>query len=173
VTRGPSTSRGEREGRLLNGLVYLGLVAWVLSLVTSCPFVLVFLGLLAGVLFLSGVGLAWLTLWAECKDSRLGQFGIASLFFLAVFVAAFFGTVRWIVTRIPASMGAPPDTAGVFITVTVICLVTAASLVPVVLGMTEALLWSAVWLLKQPPVRHWLVTQRKTRLHKGGRQEGR
>jgi uncharacterized membrane protein len=131
--------------RLLVGLGWLAIVASVVSAATAIPFPRVFAVILAYALICSGLGLAWLTLWAERKDSRLGQFTIGSLLFLTVFVAIFFGGVRWIVALSPFR-----DKFGSILLPSLVAVVCSVS---PVLGMTEALLWLAVWCIKRRPPR--------------------
>jgi hypothetical protein len=146
----------------LAGLLYLALVAGIFCLITGSPFPLVFAAVVAGSLFCGGLGLAWITLWAVRKDARLGQFTVGSLLFLMVFVAIFFGMVRWLATRIAEQDGAPDDLF-MFAWFTVMCLVLTGVAIPLVLRMTEAVLWAAVWLVRRPAVRHWLAARRKAR----------
>jgi hypothetical protein len=148
-----------RWARFLAGIASLAYVAGVVSSMTSSSFPGVFVCVLAGALVCSGLMLAWLTLWASRRDSRVGQFGIGSLLFLSVFVAMFFSAARWIITASSAQIGWSADRWEPFAFVTIGGLVVVAVLTPFVLGMTEAILWAVVWLIRQrqtdinPPLR--------------------
>jgi len=97
-------------------------VAHLFNVGTYSPFPLAFAAVLGGFFICAGLGLWWLTLWARQKNARAGQFGVGSLFFLTVFAAIFFGTVRWVVVQ-PSPQLSHPDSVGFFCTVALICLV--------------------------------------------------
>jgi hypothetical protein len=156
----PPRTRSELWFRFLAGLAWLAFVAFALAVATSASYPLVFAGVLGGVVVCSSLGLTWLTLWARRKDSRLGQFGIGSLLFLTVYAALFFGTVRWILVRFAAQANRSPNSGEAFLIVAAICLVVAIVSVPVVLAMTEAVLWAAVWLARRAPIRRLQRTRR-------------
>jgi hypothetical protein len=52
---------------------------------------------------------------------------------------------------------------GDFVIVGVICLVLAAGAIPFVVAVADSLVWLAVWLVRRPRVRRWLLTRRSTR----------
>lgn len=128
-------------------------MASVISHVTSSRFPWVFASVLGGALLCSGLVLTWLTLWASRPDSRLGQFGIGSFLFLGVFVALFFGTVRWIVIESSKQAGWSAHHWEPFVVVTIVGLAVVVILTPIMLGMTEAVLWAMVWLIRRLPIR--------------------
>ena len=141
--------------RFLAGLAYTAFIANFFSACTDCTYPFAFAAVLGIFFVCGGLGLWWLTLWARQKDARRGQFGIGSLLFLTVFVAMFFGIVRWIVVR-SSQQWPQADSIGVFCIVAVICLLLACLSIPFVLCMGEAVLWAAVWFVKQPQVRRLL-----------------
>ncbi len=153
-------SRLDRWSGFLTGVAWTAAVAIVLSLNTQCAFPLAFAAVLGGFLVCGGLGLWWLTLWARQKNGRLGQFGVGSLLFLMVYAAIFFGTVRWIVVR-ASTQWRGADSVGLFCVVALICLLVALISVRFVLGMSEAVLWAAVWLVNRPQVRRWIRGWRK------------
>ena len=53
------------------------------------------------------------------------------------------------------------DSVGLFCGFALICLPVALVSIPFALGMMEAVLWTAVGLVKRPPVRRWILGQRK------------
>ncbi len=137
--------------RLLVGLAYFALVAAFLSLATRANFLIVYPMLLGGVALSAAIGLAWLALWARWADSRLGQFQIGSLFFLMAEGALLLGAIRWTATHLPpAAIANPEDQIALFAVVGAVWLVVAGFGLPLTLCMAEAVLWSAVWLIKQP-----------------------
>jgi len=150
-----------RMVRLLFGIGYLALVSLGLSEIFRYPFAWVFLGVVVGALSLSALALTWATLWARRRDSRLGQFGIASLFFLTVFVAVFFAAVRWITDRIAtdAPRGVGGDT--LFGSVAITCLMVTLFAIPLMIGVIEALLWTGVWVIRRPWMQRWLAVRRR------------
>ncbi|MBN2474919.1 MAG: hypothetical protein JXB62_09955 [Pirellulales bacterium] len=155
------TSRRRLLGQLLIGLAYLALVAAMLRSTTGHSFLVVLPAVIGGALFCSGLALAWLTLWAVRNDGRLGQFGLGSLFFLTVFAALYFGLVRWLVVAVERGSAARTGDGGRFLSTAVLCLVVVLTSVPFVLGMTESLLWLAVWIVRRRPVRKLLARKRR------------
>jgi hypothetical protein len=137
------------------GLGYLAVVALAVTAMTEAPYLLVFPGLVAGALFCGNLVLLWMTLWARRKDSRLGQFTIGSMLFLMTFTAFFFGFVRWLTTRALQRWPSPNATEP-FVVIAIMCLVLTFVSVPFVVGMTDAVLWAAVWCIRRPRVRRWL-----------------
>jgi uncharacterized membrane protein YidH (DUF202 family) len=111
-------------------------------------------------LFLCGLALAWLTLWGERRDSRLGQFGVGSLLFLAVYIAMYCGVVRWVWTTESERAGSDPQDYVALGAIAAVCLVVGLVGIPFLVRMTEALLWGAVWLLNHP----WVRSRRRARL---------
>ena len=151
------TSRTRLWLRLLAGLLYLSLVSAILSDVTGHHFLPVLVGVIAGALFCSSLALVWLTLWAVRRDSRLGQFGIGSLFFLTLFVAMYFGLVRWLVVALESNQGPPEGAQSLFVRLAIFSLGPMLFSIPFVLGVTESLLWLAVWVLRRRPIRRLLA----------------
>jgi hypothetical protein len=146
--------------RFLGGLCYLAFVAFVLSAVTTVAFGPMFLAVLAGAAFCTGLALFWMTRWAMREDGRPRQFSLGSLFFLTTFVAIYLAAVRWLVVNLrwPSSSGPPAadEQSRLFIGVGIGCLFLAAISIPIVLGMAEALVWFGVWLVRRPVLRRWL-----------------
>ena len=158
----PPTSRARLWRRFFAGLLCLGVVALFLSEATGHRFLVVLVAVVGGALIWSSLGLVWLTLWALRKDSRLGQFGLGSLFFLTLFVALYLGLVRWTVVAIEQNSAWPVDNDGLFVSVAVAWLFALIVAAPFVLGMTESLLWFVVWILRRRPI-GWLLGKRRTR----------
>ncbi len=153
------TSRGRLWTQLLPGVGYLAMLAGVIGEVTDSPFLLVFAAVAFGAVSLCALTLVWITLWALRDNSRLGQFGIASILFLTVFVAVFFGVIRWLVDN---SGFLSEDRQGIqtFASVGVVCLLVAVLAIPFLLLMTESLLWASVWLVRRDWIRRWLSRRR-------------
>jgi hypothetical protein len=149
--------------QFLAAVGYLAPMAYILSGVTEAGFLWTFVAVVAGALLCSGVGLVWLTLWAELEDGRLGQFGVGSLLFAAFYAAMFFGLVRWVCTSLPHAERTSLSEAALFIMVAIPCLISALVGVYFVLPLTESLLWAAVWMLRRPRVRRFLGRWRRRR----------
>jgi hypothetical protein len=146
------SSRRRLWFRFVAGLAYSALVAFPLCLATQCAFPLVLASVVGVFLVCGGLGVWWMTLWARQKDARLGQFTVGSMLFLMVYVAIFFGTLRWTVDRVSLQFPRSDDAdilRWVFVMWPLLALVSAR----IVLHMTEAVLWVAVWLVKRPRVR--------------------
>ena len=152
----PPTSRARLWLQFFLGLLYLGVVAGLLSIATWHPFVVVLVAVIGGALSCSILALTWLTLWAVRRDSRIGQYGIGSLLFLTVFVALYFGLVRWTADAIGQNPHVQVSREEVLTSVALMCLCASILAVPFVLGMTESLLWFAVWVLRRRPVQRLL-----------------
>ena len=142
--------------RFLGGLCYLALVAVLLSGVTTVAFWPMFLAVLAGAAFCTGLALFWLTRWAVREDGRPRQFSLGSLFFLTTFVAIYCAVVRWLVVNSWPRLSSPPPAGEQFLWVGIGCLFLAAISIPIVFGMAESLVWFGVWLVRHPRVRRWL-----------------
>jgi hypothetical protein len=132
-----------------------------------------FLGVLAFAALGSCLAIVWLTLWAVRDRSRLGQFTVGSLLFLAIFVAMFFGAARYLADQAsrsvhhePSSWQAAEHGAGVespgvrgnaptseFV---LLCLVLAALAVPFLLRMSDSVVWFFAWLVRRRCLRRWL-----------------
>src|SRR6185437_7715677 len=82
--------------RFFGGIVWFGFLAWLVSMSTRTPFRAVFVVVSGGEILTACLALAWLTLWAERRNSVAGQFTIGSLLFATCFAAIFFAAVRWI-----------------------------------------------------------------------------
>ncbi len=155
------SSRSRLWCRFFAGLSYLALISWVLCAVTERHFLTVFAAVVFGSLFCSGLALAWMTLWAVRKDSRLGQFGLGSLFFLTAFVALYCAAVRWVVIEIESNSTLPVRRDELFLPVAIGGLLASIVAVPLVAGMTESLLWFAVWTVRRPLIRRLLIKRRR------------
>jgi hypothetical protein len=141
------------------GMLWIAAWAVLVSLATQTPFWIIIPAMLA--LSLGGGALAvfWLARWAE-RDAPSGQFGIASLFLLMVYIAAFLSSVRWCLVaahqarlqRFPTAE-LPTDlepTLLEFAMTSLFGLVMLYISLPILLGLLDSVMWSAVWLLKQP-----------------------
>ncbi|NQU21022.1 MAG: hypothetical protein HQ567_07035 [Candidatus Nealsonbacteria bacterium] len=146
--------------QLLAGVGYLALVAVGVTAATEHHFLIVFVGVVLGAVFCSGLALLWLTLWALRDDGRVGQFGLGSLFFLTGFVSIYFAMVRWLVVSLQQNWASQGSAIELFLVVSGICLLLSLLAIPFVLLMTESLIWFAVWLVHRPVVRRWLRARR-------------
>jgi hypothetical protein len=153
-----ASARGWLWLRFLAGILYLAVLAILLCAATNIHYLWAFAILLAGAVVSTILGLKWLTLWAQRKESQLGQFQIGSLFFLTALLAMLFGAVRWSVVRVATQNHLPLDEAWPFVLGTLIWLIAVAIALPLVLGMAEAVLWTSVWMIRQPTVRRAIRT---------------
>lgn len=155
------TSRGRLWIQLLLAVGYLAMIAWLISEATGRPFLLVFAAVGVGAVSLCALALLWFALWAFSDNWRPGQFGIGSMLFLAVFVAVFFGAIRWLVdnTHLLFLNGDRHDLQ-TFASVGLLCLVVGLLAIPFLLLMTESLLWASVWLVRRDWARRWLSRRR-------------
>ncbi len=156
----PPTSPRRLWTQLLLAVGYLAFVAWPITLATNSPFLLVFAAVAIGAVSLCALALLWFALWVFSDNWRPGQFSIGSMMFLAVFVAMFFGVVRWLVDNSHLLNG---DELGVqaFASVGAVCLAVTAAAFPFLLLMTESLLWASVWLVRRDWIRRWLSRRRE------------
>ncbi len=155
------TSRARLWWQFLAGVFYLAVVAACLSGATRHHFLLMLLAVVGGAIFCSSLALLWLTLWALRKESRLGQFGLGSLFLLTLFVALYAGLVRWLAVAIGQDRAQTGGDGELFVQIAVVCLFPLLIAIPFVLGMTESLLWLAVWILRRRPIRRLLGRRRR------------
>ena len=156
------TSRRRLWFQFLAGLFYLAIVSVILCVATGRPFAVIMAAVVVTSLLCSGLVLLWLTLWAVRKDSRLGQFGIGSLFFLTVFVALYFSAVRWVVQEIERNPTELKHLEGTFPPVAITGLFVVYAGIPFVARMTESLMWFAVWLVRRPSIKRFLARRRRT-----------
>ena len=148
----PLPTPARRVKGLLVGLTWLFCIAGPLSVVLRAPFWVVLLAVFSGTVFVGGLAIWWLTLWALRKDSRRGQFGLGSLLFLTLFVSLYLGSIRGLMMLVP---GAPAE-GWMILLVALFGLIPVAVSIPFILMMLDALLWAAVWLVKRyrrPPDR--------------------
>jgi len=131
------------------GLGYLAMVSLILSQIIRQPFWAMFLIVFLGAVFICGLALWWLTLWARGQDRRQGQFRLRSLIFLTAFVALYFGAVRTVVTALPTAS----REGSAFLLVALFGIVPIAISIPFVLVVTDALLWTILWLKRRYPRR--------------------
>jgi hypothetical protein len=105
------------------------------------------------------IAVLWLARWAE-RAAPGGRFGIASLLLLMVYIAAFLASVRWclIATQQARQQGFPKAESTVeleptlleFAMTSLFGLVILYISLPILLGLLDSVMWSAVWLLKRP-----------------------
>lgn len=140
------------------------------SQVTGQSFFGAYLALLCSALFASAVALAWLIRWASKKENRERQFGLGSLFFIITLLAIYFAGMSAIMrgmawhetARLPAGTRQPP--AWLIVPLGIYCSVLILISVPLVMGIVEALMWFAVWLVRRPAthrVVRWLLLRRR------------
>ncbi len=148
------------------GMLWLSIWAGLVSFGTETSFWLVLL-----VVFLLAIGggaiaLFWLARWAE-RNAPGGQFSIASLFLAMIFVAAFLSCIRWTLVasasarlnRFPATqLGENLEpTLFEFAMTSLFALAMLCASLPIVLGLLDSVMWSAVWLIKRPGFRAFAV----------------
>ena len=150
--------------RFASGLAYLALVAVIFSDFVGIGFLPMFVAVLVGAAFCTVLAIVWLTCWALREDSRAGQFGLGSLFFLTTFAAVYFGLVRWLVVHSRHFVGRGPNEAWQqYLGVGLLCVVLCGLAVPFLLIMAEGLVWLAVRIVRHPRVRRWLKGRRSDR----------
>ena len=141
------------------GMVWIAIWAGLVSLATQTSFAIVMPSMLALALGGGAIAVFWLARWAECAAPG-GQFGIASLFLLMVYIAAFLASVRWclIATHQGRQQRFPKaeltselePTLLEFAMTSLFGLVILYISLPILLGLLDSVMWSAVWLLKRP-----------------------
>lgn len=153
--------------KLFTGLGWLFICTLVVASTTGYSVALVATVLLLGSLVCGGLPLWWLTGWAMRRESRVGQFTVRSLLFVTLYAAVFLGFVRWIVVagRAHGAFPVSQDLGKTVAFVTLICLMLLVISLPVLICMTEVVLWGAVWLLKRPAVRRWRRARRSDEEH--------
>jgi hypothetical protein len=141
--------------RMLWVAVWAGLVA----LATHTSFWIIMPAMLGLALGGGAIAVFWMARWAE-RDAPGGQFGIASLFLLMVYVAAFLSCVRWsLVATQRASLqryhnaelavDLEPNLFE-FAMASLFGLVMLYISLPILLGLLDSVMWFAVWLIKRP-----------------------
>ena len=146
--------------QFLAGMVYWSVTAAMVSEATGQHFGIVLPAVLCGGFFCCGLGLVWITLWAQRKHSRLGQFTVGSLFFLTLFASLFLSFVQWFVAKSNLRHG--PNAPG-FITTAIICAFWLLIAFPLHLHMAHGVVLFGVWIVKRPLVRRWLRARRDRR----------
>ncbi len=142
--------------RFCGGVAWAALISAMVSAATRTSFWPVFLVALPGMLATAALGLAWLTLWAQRRNSLPGQFTIGSMLFATCFVAIFFAAVRWIGAHVSHFHGMHPAEGQVYLPVTIMVALAAAISIPIALGMLDSMLRAAIWSLRKPSARVWL-----------------
>lgn len=151
------TTRGTLWRRFLLGMLWLAMIASGLTLLnegtlSGWPFSTMYAATICAALVTAGLALLWLTLWAKNDKARAGQFAISSLFFLVTFAALYFAGIRWVVDRIETRVQEVlPWNAIAMVAFGYTAVVLFSC--PAVLGITEALMWLGVWLVRWPPAR--------------------
>src|SRR5688572_17417944 len=79
------------------GMLWITIWAGLVSLATQTSLAIVMPSMLALALGGGAIAVFWVARWAE-RDVPGGQFGIASLLVLMVYIAAFLAAVRWCLT---------------------------------------------------------------------------
>jgi hypothetical protein len=164
-----SSTHAERSGndparrrlwwQFVFGMLWIAVWAGLVSLATQTPFWIVMPALLGLALVGGAIALFWMARWAE-RDAPGGQFGIASLFLLIVYIATFLSCVRWslVATRQARLQRFPTAelTADLEPTLFEFSMASLFGLgmlyisLPLLLGLLDSVMWSAVWLLKRP-----------------------
>lgn len=140
-------------------MVWIAIWAGLVSLATQKSFAIVMPSMLVLALGGGAIAVFWLARWAE-RAAPGGQFGIASLFLLMVYIAAFLASVRWCLSathqarqqRFPnAELSAELEPNLLeFAMTSLFGLVILYISLPILLGLLDSVMWSAVWLLKRP-----------------------
>jgi hypothetical protein len=147
--------------RFSTGIIYLALISTFLSLGLQYSFIFTFAVVLGGTLVCSALALTWITLWAQRRDSQLGQFGIGSLMFLTLFAAIFCAVVRSITSRLMELHAVTQaDDLQILAAVGAVTIVIIAVSLAFVLRLIESLLKAAVWLVRQRWLRRIIGTLR-------------
>lgn len=155
---GQAEEATKRKSRLISqflsaSLLYLAVVCPILSVLTDCHIFLVFLAVMAGVVFTGTVILVWITSWAMRKDSRGNQFSILTLLFLTLLVATYLGAIRWLADLAGDELGAGEHT---FLAAAAICVILTLISLPFMVLIMESLVWFAAWLVRRPWVQQWI-----------------
>ena len=141
------------------GMLWIAAWASLVSLATQTPFWIIMPAMLALALGGGAIALFWFARWAE-RDAPSGQFGIASLFLLMVYIAAFLASVRWCLVathqarlqRFPTAE-LPSELEPTLFEFAMTAMFGSVMLyisLPILLGLLDSVMWSAVWLLKRP-----------------------
>jgi hypothetical protein len=140
-------------------MLWITIWAGLVSLATQTSFAIVMPAMLALALGGGAIAVFWVARWAE-RDVPGGQFGIASLFLLMVYIAAFLASVRWclIATHQGRQQRFPKaeltdelePTLLEFAMTSLFGLVILYISLPILLGLLDSVMWSVVWLLKRP-----------------------
>lgn len=164
------STRTQLWSRFVVGMAWLAIMAVGVSLMTGQSFFGAYLAVLCSALFASAVALAWLIRWASKEENRERQFGLGSLFFFVTLLAICFAGMSAILrgmavhetAGLPAGTRQPP--AWLIVPLGIYCLVLILISVPFVMGIVEALMWFAVWLVRRPTthrVVRWLLLRRR------------
>jgi hypothetical protein len=161
--RKPAPLRHEHDTRRLIrqfvfGILWMSVWAALVAAATDTPIWIVMPAMLALVVGGGTVAVFWLARWAE-RDSRGGQFGIATLLLGTVYVAAFLACVRWtlVATRqalvirhpnaeLPANF---EPTLTEFASAALASLLVLYISLPIFMGLLDSSMWLAVWLIKR------------------------
>jgi hypothetical protein len=157
----PATA-GRLAGRFVLGLYYFAAAALVLSGLTGIAFWRLLAALLPAALACGLLILAMLARWALRPDGRLRQFGLGTALRAMALFAAFFAFVRWLVVAGDSRLMAELPEGAPFLLLAGVCAILVVLAVPFVLGMLEALVWAAAWLVRRRAFRRMLV-RRDTR----------
>jgi hypothetical protein len=140
-------------------MLWVAIWAGLVSLATQTSFAIVMPSMLALALGGGAIAVFWLARWAE-RAAPGGQFGIASLLVLMVYIATFLAAVRWCLIathqarqqRFPkAELTAESEpTLLEFAMTSLFGLVILYIFLPILLGLLDSVMWSVVWLLKRP-----------------------
>jgi hypothetical protein len=127
------------------GLGYLMWVALWFCQIARTPFWATWMAVLTGAILLTTLLLAWLVRWARREDLHDKQFSLATLLLATALLAIFLALVRWLVVRQP---GLPSGDLMFFMIFGLVCLAILASALPGVLLVADAVIWLAVWLVR-------------------------
>lgn len=154
--------RGRLWWQFVWGMLWIAIWAGLVSLATQTSLAIVMPAMLALALGGGAIAVFWLARWAQ-RDAPGGQFGIASLFLLMVYIAAYLASVRWCLVathqarqlRLPkAELTAELEPSLLeFAMTSLFGLVVLYIFLPILLGLLDSVMWSAVWLLKRPWVK--------------------
>ena len=132
--------------QFLIGTGYLGLVCVAISsgTKTSCLVVAAEVG--TAIFFTFAAILVWLTSRAVRRESRQGQFSIATMLFLTFLAAAYLSVIRVLAGQMTVVPGNPPP----FIQAAILCGFLSGMSAPFLLILMDSFVWLAAWIVRRP-----------------------
>ncbi|HEV7225285.1 MAG TPA: hypothetical protein VGN42_21445 [Pirellulales bacterium] len=147
--------------RFFGGIAWFGFLAWLVSISTRTPFRAAFVVVSGGGILTACLALAWLTLWAQRRNSVAGQFTIGSVLFATCFAAIFCAAVRWIGVQLDRGPRLPSGGGWLFLPVAFAVSIAAVISIPIVFGMLNSMLRFGIWSLRRPALRRGFRSLRR------------